>query len=318
MLISIKSFTRFAAKESRIHFRSDHQLDNGASLGTYLEIDFLMAAHGDERVSNSYQPRLRQAFLTYNKWLFGQAWMTLFNLDTMPENLDFVGPAESAVFGRQVMIRYTTGPWEFALENPETTITPFGGGDRIVADDNLLPDAVMRYNFTGDWGCVTISGILRQLAYENNEAGIDDTTTSYGISLSGRFLIGERDDFRWMASTGKGLGRYIGLNTANGAVVDLDGNLHTIDSRGIFGSYRHFWNKKWRSNLTLSYLAVDNDVALTGKEVTKNASSVHINLIYSPQPRLDFGIEFLYADREIESGTDGDLARFQFSAKYSY
>jgi hypothetical protein len=156
------------------------------------------------------------------------------------------------------------------------------------------------------------------MAYENNVLEIDDTTTAYGISLSGKFMIGERDDFRWMASTGKGLGRYIGLNTVNGAVLDQAGNLHTIDSSGIFGSYRHFWNEKWRSNLTLSYLAVDNDVALTGMGVTKNASSVHINLIYSPQPKLDFGIEFLYADREIESGTDGDLARFQFSAKYAY
>jgi hypothetical protein len=313
-----ESYLDLHAKESRIHFRSDHRLDNGASLGTYLEMDFLMAGLGDERVSNSYNPRLRQAFLTYNKWLFGQAWVTLFNLAALPENLDFVGPSEATIFGRQVMIRYTTGPWQFALENPETTITPYSGGDRIIADDNLAPDAVVRYNFRGDWSGFTAAGILRQLAYENDAAGIDDTTTAYGISLSGKFMLGEKDDFRWMASTGKGLGRYIGLNTVNGAVLDQEGNLHTIDSSGIFGSYRHFWNEKWRSNLTLAYLAVDNDVALTGMGATKNASSVHINLIYSPQPKLDFGIEFLYADREIESGTDGDLARFQFSAKYAY
>jgi len=313
-----ESYLDLHAKESRIHFRSDHLLDNGDSLGTYLEMDFLMTDDGDERVSNSYNPRLRQAFLTYNKWLFGQAWMTLFNLETLPENLDFVGPSEATIFGRQAMIRYTNGPWQFALENPETTITPFGGGDRIIADDNLTPDAVVRYNFRGDWGGFTAAGILRQLAYENNAIGIDDTITAYGISLSGKFMISEKDDFRWMASTGKGLGRYIGLNTVNGAVLDQEGKLHAIDSRGIFGSYRHFWNEKWRSNLTFSYLAVDNDIVLTGMGVTKNASSVHVNLIYRPQPKLDFGIEFLYADREIESGTDGDLTRFQFSAKYAY
>jgi len=91
-----------------------------------------------------------------------------------------------------------------------------------------------------------------------------------------------------------------------------------IDSSGIFGSYRHFWNEKWRSNLTLAYLAVDNDVALTGMSVTKNTSSIHLNLIYSPQPKLDFGVEFLYADREIENGTGGDLKRLQFSARYAY
>jgi hypothetical protein len=313
-----ETYLDFSARETRINFRADHILDNESRLGAFIEIDFLMFSQGDERISNSYNPRLRQAFLTYNNWLFGQTWMTFFNVAALPENLDFIGPAESTIFGRQPMIRYTHGGWQFALENPETTITPYGGGDRIVADDNMVPDAVLRYNFKGDWGSITAAGILRQLAYEDRAAGIDDRTTSWGISLSGKFMVGAKDDFRWMASTGGGMGRYMGLNTANGAVLDENGHLNTIDSSGIFGSYRHFWNEKWRSNLTLGYLAVDNDVELTGMEVTKNASSIHVNMIYNPQPGLDFGIEFLYADREIENGEDGDLTRFQFSAKYAY
>ena len=121
-----------------------------------------------------------------------------------------------------------------------------------------------------------------------------------------------------MASAGKGLGRYIGLNTANGAVLDGDSKLHAIGSSGMFGSYRHFWTQKWRSNLTLGYLSVDNDVTLTGLDVTREARSIHVNLIYTPQPRMDIGIEFLYADRQLESGNDGDLTRLQFSAKYAY
>jgi len=313
-----ESYFDMHVKESRVNFKTTHNLDNGAKMSTFVEMDFLLSGHGDERISNSYNPRLRHAFFTYNKWLFGQTWMTFFNVGALPENLDFVGPAESTIFGRQTMIRYTNGGWQFAVENPETTITPYGGGGRIVADDSRVPDLVGRYNLKGDWGNFTVAAILRELRYENGAAGIKDTTSSYGISLSGKFKIGQRDDFRWMASTGKGLGRYMGLNTANGAVLDADGNLETIDSSGIFGSYRHFWNAKWRSNLTLGYLTVDNDTALTGMGVTSEASSVHVNLIYSPQPKLDFGIEFMHANREIESGVDGDLDRFQFSAKYAY
>jgi len=313
-----ESYVDLHAKESRINFKSTHNLDNGAKMTTFVEMDFLLSGHGDERVSNSFNPRLRHAFFTYNKWLFGQTWMTFFNVGALPENLDFVGPAESTIFGRQTMIRYTSGGWQFAIENPETTITPYGGGGRIVADDNMVPDLVGRYNLKRDWGNFTVAAILRELRYENASAGIDDSDTGYGISLSGKFKIGEKDDFRWMASTGSGLGRYIGLNTANAAVLDADGNLHAIDSTGIFGSYRHFWNQKWRSNLTLGYLTVDNDVELTGTGVTSEAKSVHVNLIYSPQPKMDFGIEFLYADREVESGADGDLTRVQFSAKYAY
>jgi hypothetical protein len=313
-----ESYLDFHGKESRINFKSTHNLDNGVKLGTFIEFDMQLAPGGDERISNSYNPRMRHAFATYNKWLFGQTWMTFFNVGALPENLDFVGPAESTIFGRQAMIRYTSGPWQFALENPETTITPYNGGGRIVADDNNMPDVVLRYNHKGDWGSFTAAGLFRQLAYDNPAAGIDDKTERYGISLSGKFAVGDRDDFRWMASTGNGLGRYMGLNTANGSVLDADNRLETIDSTGLVASYRHLWDDKWRSNLTFGYLSVDNDTALTGMGVTKKATSIHFNLIYSPVPKLSFGGEIMYAEREIESGVDGDMTRLQFSAKYAF
>ncbi len=313
-----ESYLDYHIKESRINFASTHQLDNGAKMRTFIEFDFQLSPGGNERVSNSFNPRVRHAFFTYNNWLFGQTWMTFFNVGALPENLDFVGPAESSLFGRQAMIRYTSGNWQFALENPETTITPYGGGGRIVADDNLMPDAVVRYNMKGDWGNFVIAGTLRQLSYENNAAGIDDSDTGWGLSLSGKMKVGAKDDFRWMASAGSGMGRYFGLNIANGAVLDANGNLEAIDSYGVFGSYRHFWNNQWRSNFTLGYSSIDNDTALTGFGVTSNASSAHINLIYSPVPKMDFGLELMFADREIESGADGDLTRLQFSAKYGF
>jgi len=313
-----ESYLDFHAKETRINFKSTHNLDNGAKIGTFVEFDFQLSPGGDERISNSWNPRMRHAFVTYNKWLFGQTWMTFYNVGTNPENLDFVGPADGSLFGRQAQIRYTTGNWMFAVENPESTITPFGGGGRIVADDNLMPELVVRYNLKGDWGSFSAAGLLRQLSYENKAAGINDNTNGWGISFAGKHPIGVRDEFKWMFSTGSGLGRYIGLNTSNGAVLDAAGNLNAIDSWGAYGSYRHLWNDKWRSNLTLSYLAIDNDTSLTGTGATKNVGSWRVNLIFRPQPKLDFGVEFMMANRELETGADGNLTRFQFSAKYYY
>jgi hypothetical protein len=315
-----ESYLDLQAKESRINFRSDHLLDNGAKLGTFFEFDFMLSGQGDERISNSYAPRVRHAFVTYNKWLFGQTWMTFFNVGALPENLDFVGPAESTIFGRQAQIRYTNGNWQVAFENPETTITPYQGGGRIVADDNRVPDVVLRYNMKGDWGSFVAAGMIRQLRYEGASGGmqINDSTQSYSLSLSGKFDFGNKDDFRWMATWGQGIGRYIGLNTSNGAVIDASGNLKAIDQTGVFGSYRHLWNDQWRSNFTVGYLAIDNDTSLTGTGATKNATSYHANIIYSPLPKLDFGAEILFANREIESGLDGNLTRFIFSAKYAF
>lgn len=83
-------------------------------------------------------------------------------------------------------------------------------------------------------------------------------------------------------------------------------------------SYRHLWSEQWRSNLTLSTFAADNDDNLTGGAVTKEAQSVHVNLLFSPNPKLTVGVEYGLATRENEAGDDGDLNRLQFSGKYVF
>ncbi|MEJ2534522.1 MAG: DcaP family trimeric outer membrane transporter [Gammaproteobacteria bacterium] len=313
-----ESYLDLHAKESRFFFRSDHHLDSGDEITTYLELDFLVGDNGDERISNSYQARMRHAYFTWNRWLFGQTWLTFQNVAVLPEALDFIGPSEATVFGRQAMVRYTNGPWQFAVENPETTITPFGGGDRIEASDGHVPAFVARYNLKRDWGHFTVAALARQLRYENAAEGIDSDSTGYGLSLSGLHRVGARDDFRWMATAGSGLGRYLGLNAANGAVLDADGELENIDSWAAFAAYRHWWSANLRSSAVLGYLDVDNDTELTGLDATSEVTSFHLNLIYSPLPKLDLGVEYIFANREIESGEDGDMNRFQFSAKYAY
>ena len=45
-------------------------------------------------------------------------------------------------------------------------------------------------------------------------------------------------------------GRYLGLNTANGAVIDNDGELESIEAFGGYVSYRQVWSARWRSNLS--------------------------------------------------------------------
>lgn len=304
------------AKATRINFKSNHNLESGDKLSTFIEMDFYLSPGGNERVSNSYNPRLRHAFIKYNDWLFGQTWSTFQDVGVLPETMDFIGVSDGTTFMRQAMIRYTHKNWEFALENPESTITPNGGGARIVADDGALPDFVARYTIPLDGGHIKIAGLARQLDYE--AGSIDDSETSWALSLSGKHRIGESDDIRWMVTSGAGVGRYLGLNTANGAVIDGSGNLDAIDQTGFFVAYRHAWNKKWRTNLMYSALRIDNDTALTGTGVTKDVYSANINLVYQPVPKLTLGGEVMFAEREIESGLDGDMTRFIFSAKYAF
>jgi len=117
---------------------------------------------GNERVTNSYVPRIRQGYITCGKWTFGQTWSTFQNVAVLPERTDFVGPTEGVVFVRQPVIRYTDGNFQIALEQPETTVQT-GAATSIEADDDKVPDLVLRYNFKGDWGSAAIAGIGRYL-----------------------------------------------------------------------------------------------------------------------------------------------------------
>ncbi|KTF19485.1 DcaP family trimeric outer membrane transporter [Pseudoalteromonas sp. 10-33] len=304
------------ARQSRFNFGTSTLLDNGKKINSKIEIDFLAsAAGGNERVSNSFAPRIRHAFITYDGWLFGQTWSNFQNVGALPETLDFVGPAEGTVFVRQAQIKYTTGAWSFSLENPESTITTAGGA-RVATDDASLPDFTARYTHKADWGNLVVTALARQLTYK--VGSIDADETSFGISASGMFKVGD-DNIKFMLTQGKGLGRYVGLNVAHGAVLNGD-ELDAIDSTSGFVAYQHKWSSQWRSTFLYSFFSADNntDLLSVSGDPTESTQSYSANILYSPVKRLTLGAELKHAERETQSGVDGDLDRLQFSVKYAF
>ena len=308
----------FQARETRFNFKTVTDMEGGHSLTGFIELDFMTHTDGNERVSNSYSPRIRHAFVTYDNWTIGQTWTTFQNPGALPDNLDFVGAADGTPFVRQSLIKYTNGSFQFALENPETTLTPNGGGGRITSGSGVIPDVVARYNFTSEGGSAySLAGIVRQLSIEETLGAnqLDATEMGYGVSFAGVIPVG-KDDFKFTATYGEGLGRYMALNYANAGVLDANGDIETITSYGGFAAYRHWWNDQWRTSVTLSGFSADNNATLTGGGVNKEAYSSYINLLYSPSKPVTFGVEFMRALNERENGTDGDLNRIMFSAKY--
>jgi hypothetical protein len=304
------------ARQSRFNFGTATALDNGKSINTKIEIDFLVsAAGGNERVSNSFAPRIRHAYITYDGWLFGQTWSNFQNVGALPETLDFVGPAEGTVFNRQAQIKYTTGAWSFSVENPESTITT-QGGTRVATDDASLPDFTARYTHKADWGHIVVAALARQLTYKVGD--IDANESSFGVSASGTVNLRE-DNLKFMLTQGQGLGRYVGLNVAHGAVLNGD-ELDAIDSTSGFVAYQHKWNNQWRSTFLYSFFSADNntDLLTISGDPTESSQSYSANILYSPVKRLTFGAELKHAERTTESGLEGDLDRLQFSAKYAF
>lgn len=324
------SSTNIHAKSSRFFFTTKTDTDAGA-ISTRVELDFILSAQGDERISNSWGARLRHAFVKWDyaedKSLFaGQSWSTFFNVSALPDVQDFVGPA-GTIFVRQPQIRWTSGGLQLALENPATRLNEnvAGANTTRLDDSETLPDLIARYNGkAGDLNW-TIAGMARELSYEDRSTssvqGANDNAMGYALSLSGKWGLGEKDDLRFMFNYGDALGRYMGLNSYNDGYISATGDIETIDQWGATVAYLHHWNSKWRSSLSLSMSEADNPNTadyLGAASLAKSYQSAHANLQYMPAPKLTIGGELMVANKELEDGRDGDLSRLQVSVKYAF
>lgn len=320
-----RNFFDMHAKQTRFIVTTETPTGGENVLKGHIEMDFLSSAQGDERVSNGYSPELRQAFVTYGKWMAGQAWTTFQDLGALPETADFVGASDGTVFGRQPQVRYTSGPWQLSMENSQTVV----GSNKLNAspsaapvesNDNVIPDLVARYTHKADFGYVSAAGLLRQLKVKNPSGAVNvgSDKTGYGVSISGKIKVGSKDDIRFMVTHGDGIGRYMALNTSNDATLNTaTGELDLIGITAGYVTYRHPWTDKLRSNFQVSAFSANNPNSVTA-DATKTVTSGLVNLMYAVNPKLDVGVEGLHATRKVEGGADGDMNRLHFMARYNF
>lgn len=304
------------AKFSRFNIGVDSVTEAGNKLGAFFEVDFFGNSLGNQTATNTYGTTVRHAYMYWNGWLAGQTWSNLMDTSALPETVDFIGPTDGLLFVRQTQLRYTNGAFSVALENPETTYVPFGGGATTASDRGALPDLTMRYGWKGDWGTFGVGAILRQLRLDRT--GVDDSQLGGGLTLGGKWVMGANDDLRYQFTVGDGISRYIGLGVHADAMLDADGDLEAMGAVAGYIGWRHAFSPKLRSNLVYARSDYDNEAALTGLGVTKSVQSLRANLFYSPLPKIDVGAELMYGKRELESGADGDISRLQFTTKYSF
>ena len=321
------------ARTSRLFFKTATQTDAG-EIKTHVEMDFNAA--NDERLTNQSSSGLRHAFISWknsdtSSILAGQTWSTFFNPAALPESADFVGTTSGTIFARQTQIRYTqdvgNGKVMFSAENPSVSLYDGGSGyqyngkdnkDNNKVDDSGMPDLVGR--FDGKAGALNYSAaaMVRQINYNDRANDKDDSQFGMGLTVSGKYAFSNGDDFKFMLSHGQ-LGRYIALNAFRDGTVEADGDIDLITSMGGFMAYRHMWSDKLRSTISYAYSEADNPDSLSASNaVTKSVSNANINLMYSPTKNLTFGGEYILAEREVESGADGDLNRLHLTTKWVF
>jgi hypothetical protein len=133
-------------------------------------------------------------------------------------------------------------------------LTPFGGGSRIDADDSTFPDLVVRRDWRGDWGNLSIAALIRELKID--QAEFDDAEIGGAIGLAGKFMIGDSDDLRWQVNYGNALGRYMGLNSFNVGALDANNKIDLTTQYGVLAAYRHVWNEKLYSSFGVLFWGI--------------------------------------------------------------
>jgi hypothetical protein len=321
------SKTTFHAKESRFWLKSFTPSSWG-DINTFLELDFL----GAPEVSN-YTPRLRHAYGSIGNFMVGFAWTTFLNVAAIGDTLDAAGSVGALVYLRQPQVRWTQPfslagmPMEFqaALENPKSRLWADPLSGETAKDiygfnnpnDERYPDFIARINYAPDWGTLSLSGMGRQIRYTRQATVQQQEAWGGAVSLAGRINTFGLDNLRFMLNYGNALGRYATFNTFGDAVLDATGQLQLVKVYGGTLAYQHWWDKAWRSTLAYGFVSSDQPVFLGG-DTTRQAQSVHANLLWSPILQVTVGLEYIYALRERTDNLTGDLHRMQFSTRVNF
>ena len=310
-----------SATQSRIGFRTSTPVE-GSTLYTVIEGDFWSYNDDNSRF------RLRHAYGSWNGILAGQTWSNYNTFVAATPTLDFLGTAGSNGYGsRLAQLRYTMGGFSIAAEDPKAQLAE--NIDGSVPEDDLLPDnddAVssmpalsLRYEDSmGDFS-YSIAGIARQLKYDTGSE--KDTEMGYGAFAAGAYHAGPVT-LRAIVNASEGANSYLYLSGDyfNGAdaYVDTNGKLQTLsgDSGALGLSYQI--SPQYSLNASHGYTDVELGDPTVGGNAGRKNKNTFLNLMWTPNERLMYGIEYGYFETELADGREEDASRVMVAAQYSF
>ncbi len=300
--------------DSRIWFRAVQQTRLG-ELEALIEGDL----DGDPR---GHSPRLRHAYLVLGPLLVGQTWTTFTNTSALADTDS--GDPVGSVLTRQRLVRWqqplgTDTTLSVAVEDSLNRLHIAGTDTISSTGDRRPPDLVLRVDQSGNWGNLSLSMLVREIA--TTWPAFPETRTDHEVgsafSFAGRIELGAPDNLRFMFNYGSALGRYSTASTYPDATVMPDGEIALSPTQSSMVAWQHFWGPRWRSTFAFSHSRTDPQRG-SSSLLTRESRSIQANLIWTPGQRLSFGIEYLYGWRSLVDGQDGELHRLQFTTRINF
>ena len=286
-----------------------------------VEIDFYGA-------NNTSAPRLRQAYLTWRGFMFGQSWSNFSDVDTWSQLFDFVGP-NAAMSTRQIQVRYTTkiksrGLLSVSLEDPEAPSITFPKDSLTWRKKALFPGFTAAYRYGSAKNYIRVAGILSPIGYEGKNSldkEVNNTVLGAGINLSGAYSLKPHanDNIKFQTSYGVGFAtNNITLhNMGYDIVADINSDLKRMPMFNILLMYEHWWNPTLSSTIYYSNSQLSHRSFMPA-EILHDFQNAGANIIYHPQSNLRIGLECTYGRVENMEQKVAKAMRYQLSTSFSF
>lgn len=277
-----------------------------------LEADFWVDnGKGDGKL------RIRHAYVSFDDWLFGQTWSLMSNTETMTESIDYT-----------------------QLLGVSTTRTPQVRRDFALAPNNKLQLAL---EYAGDrtsaWPALTAKytykiqnlhlmgqGFINEKQAQVGQDEIEKV--SWGVGLGARYKFSPQQSVQANYYHVQGDQKFVSYTTQGSSTdgADKGGDFSVADNRllmsefdGITAGYSYKFNEQWRGNIAASLMTYDeNSYAKANQDANKQLTDYVMNVIYSPKPYVDLGVEYHLGERENFAGQTADISRLNLSAQYKF
>jgi hypothetical protein len=224
---------------------------------------------------------------------------------------------------------------------------------------NKAPDVTGRYSYTGSWGQMSAGAVVRSIgvdtggtsqSFQGPNGSFNFNGKRSGIGYGGeaavQFKTFDKDTITFAAIGGPGIGRYIvqsldsnlsigvapnGLtntNTGDSFVLDSNGGFHAVNQYGGNIWYRHYWTDTLRSNASYGIMTKNLPMQYLPANFPQTVQSIHTNLIWSPIPAMNIGLEYIWgnvglagqttANTAAGYGTSGSMSRIQAAFQYMF
>lgn len=306
------------AYQSRIGFQTTTPV-SGSDLVTRIEGDFYGSGGGSFR--------LRHAYGSWGGILAGQTWTNFYGFVAGTPTIDFTGPPGVGNQARQPQLRYTTGNFSVAIEDPDT----LGGSEDTVNATQVsqdvakssMPDLTARYTDTSGPLKYSASAVLRRVEFDAEADPLatvdDDSAFGWGVALEAAMDVSEAVTLRAGVTHGDGLGGYMNVSPETSpAYIDTNGDLETLESTGgTIGASIKAGPGAINASYNVSTVDLD-DASYYSNGANDTFETAYVNYIWSPAERISYGIETSWASRETKGDNDGDAVRIQGMVMYSF